>query len=88
MSDNCSLEKLAIKMWFPFNFLKNLKDRHFVVGGSKILKLSTNTFFGVSFQKNVLSNFLLFLSVYYQDGLSDSKKNEIASLTARYFNNS
>ena len=38
-------------MWFPFNFAKNLKDRHFVVGGSKNLKLSPNTCFGVSFQK-------------------------------------
>ena len=88
MSDNCSLEKLAIKMWFPFNFLKNLKDRHFVVGGSKTLKLSTNTCFGVSFQKNVFSSFLLFSSVCYQDDLSDSERNEIASSTARNFNNS
>ena len=83
-----SLEKLAIKMWFPFNFAKNLKDRHFVVGGSKNLKLSTNTCFGVSFQKNVFSSFLLFSSVCYQDDLSDSERNEIASSTARNFNNS
>ena len=83
-----NLEKLAIKMWFPFNFAKNLKDRHFVVGGSKTLKLSTNTCFGVSFQKNVLSSFLLFSSVCYQDDLSDSERNEIASSTARNFNNS
>ena len=83
-----SLEKLAIKMWFPFNFAKNLKDRHFVVGGSKNLKLSTNTCFGVSFQKNVLSSFLLFSSVCYQDDLSDSKRNKIASSTAHNFNNS
>ena len=73
-------------MWFPFNFAKNLKDRHFVVGGSKNLKLSPNTCFGVSFQKNVLSSFLLFSSVCYQDDLSDSKRNEIASSTARNFN--
>ena len=83
-----SLEKLAIKIWFPFNFAKNLKDRHFVVGGSKNLKLSPNTCFGVSFQKNVLSSFLLFSSVCYQDDLSDSERNEIASSTARNFNNS
>ena len=83
-----SLEKLAIKMWFPFNFAKNLKDRHFVVGGSKNLKLSTNTCFGVSFQKNVFSSFLLFLSLCYQDDLSDSERNEIASLTAGNFNRS
>ena len=75
-------------MWFPFNFAKNLKDRHFVVGGSKNLKLSPNTCFGVSFQKNVLSSFLLFSSVCYQDDLSDSERNEIASSTARNFNNS
>ena len=86
-----SLEKLAIKIWFPFNFAKKkkkIKNRHFVVGGSKSLKLSTNTCFGVSFQKNLLSSFLLFLSVCYQDDLSDSERNEIASLTACNFNNS
>ena len=60
-----NLEKLAIKMWFSFNSAKNLKDRHFVVGGSKNLKLSPNTCFGVSFQKNVLLSFLIFLSVCY-----------------------
>ena len=67
---------------------KILKDCHFVVDGSKNLKLSTNTCFGVSFQKNVLSSFLLFLSVCYQDDLSDSERNEIASSTARNFNKS
>ena len=81
-----SLEQLAIKMWFPFNFLKNLKNRHFVVGGSKNSKLSTNTCFGVSFQKNLLLSFLLFSSVCYEDDLS--KRNEVASSTARNFNNS
>ena len=60
-----NLEKLAIKMWFPFNFTKNLKDRRFVLGGSKNLKLSPNTFFSVSFQKNVLSSLLLFSSFFY-----------------------
>ena len=77
-----SLEKLAIKKWFPFNFARNLKGHHFVVGGSKNLKLSTNTCFGVSFQKNVFS------TVCYQDDLSDSERNEIASLTVFNFNNS
>ena len=67
---------------------KILKDCHFVVGGSKNLKLSTNTCFGVSFQKNVLSSLLLFLSVCYQDDLSESERNETASSTARNFNNS
>ena len=59
-----NLEKLAIKMWFPFSFTKNLKDRRFVFGGSKNLKLSPNTF-SVSFQKNVLSSLLLFSSFFY-----------------------
>ena len=81
-------EKLVIKMWFSFNLAKNLKDRHFVVGRSKTFKLSTSTCFGVSFKKNVLSSLLLFLSVCYQDDLSDSGRNEIASSTARNFNNS
>ena len=38
-------------MWFLFNFAENLKDPHFVVGGSKNLKLSPNTCLDVSFQK-------------------------------------
>ena len=38
-------------MWFPFNFAKKLKDRRFVVGWSKNLKLPPNTCFGVNFQK-------------------------------------
>ena len=80
--------KLKLKCGFGSISEKNLKDRQFVVGGSKNLKLSTNTCFGVSFQKNVLSSFLLFLSVCYQDDLSDSKRNEIASSMARNFNNS
>ena len=41
-----SLEKLAIKMCFPFNFAKKLKDRHFVMDRSENLKLET--FFFVS----------------------------------------
>ena len=57
-----------------------------MVGGSKNLKLSTNTGFDVSFQKNVFSSFLLFSSVCYQDDLSDSKRSKIASSTARNFN--
>ena len=81
------LEKLAIKMWFPINFAKTLKECYFVVGGSKNVKLSTKAFFSVSFQKNVLSSFLLFSSVCYQDDLSDSERNEIASSTAGNFNN-
>ena len=52
-----SFEKLAIKMWFPFNFAKNLKICCFVVGESKGF---TKHFFGVSFQKYVLSVFCYF----------------------------
>ena len=73
-------------MWFPFNFVKNLKDRNFVVGGSKNLKLSASSSFGFTFEKNVLPSFLLFSSVCYQDNLSDSERNEIASSTVRKFN--
>ena len=54
MSDICEIWKTwPLKCGYPFNFAKNLKDRHFVVGGSKNLKLSINTCFGVSFQKNI-----------------------------------
>ena len=73
-------------MWFPFNFAK--KDRHFVVGASKNLKLSTNNCFGVSFQKNVFLSFLLFLAACYQDDLSDRERYKIASSTDHNFNNS
>ena len=83
-----SLEKLAIKMWFPFNFVKKLKNRHFVVRGSTNLKLSTNTYFGVSFQKKCIAQFLLFFFVCYQDDQSNNERNEITSSTARNFNNS
>ena len=75
-------------MWFPFNSAKHLRNRYFVVGESKNLKLSTNTCFGVSFQKNVLLSFLLFLSIFYQDDLSDRERNEIASWAAGNFKNS
>ena len=75
-------------MLFPISFAKALKDCYFVVGGSKNLKFSTKAFFGVSFQKNVLSSFLLFSFVCYQYDLRSSERNEIASLTARNFNNS
>ena len=75
-------------MWFPFSAAKNLKDRHFVVGDSKTFKLATNNCFGVRFQKNILQSFLLFLSVFYQDDISKSERNESASSTARNFNNS
>ena len=74
-------------MWIPFNFAKNLNDRDFAVSESKDLKLSTYTCFGVSFQKTVLWSFLLFSSVSYQDDLSHSERNELASSAARNFNN-
>ena len=74
-------------MWFLINFAKTLKDCYFVVGGSKNLKLSTKVSFSFGFQNYVLSSFLLFLSVYYQDDLSDSERKEITSLMARNFNN-
>ena len=80
------MEKLAIKMWFPFNVSKHLKDRHFEMGGLKSLKLPTNICFGVSFQKNILSSFLLFSSVCYQDDLSDGERNEMASSRVCTFN--
>ena len=73
-------------MLFPINFAKALKDCYFVVGGSKNLKFSTKAFFGVSFEKNVLSSFMLFSAVCYQDDQSDIERNEIARLTVHNFN--
>ena len=69
-------------------FRKKFKGPSFVVGGSKNLKLSTKNFFWCELLKNELSGFLLFSSVCYQDDLSDSERNEIASSTACNFNNS
>ena len=70
----------------PFNVSKHLKDRRFEMGGLKNFKLPTNIFFGVSFQKNILSIFLLFSSVCYQDDLSYGERNEMASSRACTFN--
>ena len=75
-------------MWFPFSFAKKLKGRHFVVDKSKPLKLLTNTCSGASFQANLLSSFLLFFSVCYQDDQGNNERNEIASSTVRTFSNS
>ena len=67
-------------------FHKNFKGLLFCGGSSKNLKLSTKAFFGVSFQKNVLSSFMLFSAVCYQDDQSDIERNEIARLTVHNFN--
>ena len=77
-------------MLFPINFAKTLKDCYFVVGGSKNLKFSTKAFFGVSFQKNVLSSFMLFSYICYQDDLSDTERNEMSvtsAITDSYMSN-
>ena len=57
-----------------------------LMGGSKTLE--KNSCFGVNFQKNALLSFLPLFSVCYQDDLSDSERNKIASPTARNFNHS
>ena len=88
LSANWPLLKLRNSIKTNVWYLRNLKDRHFVVDESKNLKLSANTCFGVSFQKNAFSSFLLFSSVCYQDDLSHSERNEIASSTARKLNSS
>ena len=89
MSDICKVWKNSpLKCGFRSISQNTLKDPDLVVGGSKNLKLSRKTCFGASFQKNILSSFLLFSSVFYQDNLSDSGRKEIASSTARNFDNS
>ena len=77
-------------MWFPISFTKTLKDCYFVGVVKKNLKLSTKAFFGVSFQKNVLSSFMLFSYVCYQDDLSDTERNEMSvtsAITDSYMSN-
>ena len=83
-----SLEKLVIKMWLSVQFHKKFKGPSLCGGWIKELETFSSTCFVVSFQKNVLSSFLLFSSVCYQDDLSDSKRNETASSTACNVNNS
>ena len=68
-------------------FRKNFKGLLFCGGWVKELETFNKTFFGISFQKSVLSSFMLFSSVCYQDDPSDVERNEIASLTVRNFNN-
>ena len=67
-------------------FRKNFKGLLFCGGCVKDLETFSKSFLGGSFRKNVLSSFLLFSPVFYQDDLSYSERNEIASLTARNFN--
>ena len=71
-------------------FHKNFKGLLFCGGSSKNLKLSTKAFFGVSFQKNVLSSFMLFSYICYQDELSDTERNEMSvtsAITDSYMSN-
>ena len=60
-----NLAKIIIKMSSLFNFTKISNSRHFMVSWSKTLKLSPNTSFDTSFQKNVFVNLLLFYFVCY-----------------------
>ena len=60
-----SLKTLAIKIWFPFNFAKNLQGRHFVVGGPKSFKHLADISFESSLQNTVLPSLLLFLCACY-----------------------
>ena len=57
MLDICEVWKIAIKIRFSFDFAKNLKNRHFVVGGLNNLKISPNNCFGVSFQQKCIAKF-------------------------------
>ena len=77
-------------MWFPFNFAKNLKEKFisFCDGYVKALETFNKHFLWCQLSKNVLLSFLLISSVCYQDVLSCSERNEIASSMGRNFNNS
>ena len=60
-----SLKILAIKRWFPFNFVNILQGRHFVVVGPKNVKHLPDISFGTRFQNIVLSSLLLFSCASY-----------------------
>ena len=75
-------------MSLPFNFAKISKGRHFTVSGSKNLKLSLDSPFHNSFQKNVLASWLLFSFCCYKVLVSYVNRTEIARLTVCIFYNS
>ena len=58
MSDIFEVSKNSpLKYGYPFSFAKNLKGRHFVVSGSKNLKLSTKHFFWCKLSKKCIFEF-------------------------------
>ena len=75
-------------MCLSVQFRKKFKGPSFCGEWVKELETFSNTVLVLAFKKNVFSSFLLFCSVCYQDDLSNSERNEIASSTARNFNNS
>ena len=83
-----SLNVLAIKRWFPFNFAIILQGRHFVVGRTKNFKVLADISFQSSPQNTVLPSLLLFLCACYYFDLDDIQWNEVATSTARSFINS
>ena len=66
---------------------KILQAGHFVVGWPTIFKHLPDISFDNDFQKIVLSRLLLFSCTCYQVGLDDIQWNEVATSTARSFNN-
>ena len=68
-------------------FRKKTKGSSFCGGWVKELETFTKHLFRCYLSKNILSRFLLSSPVCYQDDLSESERNKIASSTARNFNN-
>ena len=83
-----SLKILSLKSWFPFNFTKLLQGCHFVVGEPKNFKLLADISFESGLQNTVLPSLLLYLCACYYVDLDDIQWNEVATSTARNFNNS
>ena len=69
-------------------FHKYLEDRHFVVGGQKNFKLLSDISFDTGFQKNVLSNLLLFSFACVLRWSRIYSMKWIATTTVCRFNNS
>ena len=70
-------------------FCKTLQVHYFLEGGPKNFKLLVDISFESSLQKIVLPSLLLFLcACYYCVRLDDIQWNELATSTARNFNNS
>ena len=83
-----SLEILANERWFPFNFAKTLQGRHFLVGSPKNFKLLKYLFWEQPSKYRISEFTAIFMCLLLKVDLDDIQSTEVATSTARNFNNS